>query len=169
MKALTLWQPWAQLVAIGAKQFETRPWGTGYRGLLAIHAAKATEHLGLVDKDPFASALCIPSNLGVDGTPILTLGAVIAIVRLVEVYPVESILGLGMISNDEFAFGDYSPGRLVWELEMVLKLEWPIPARGYQRLWNWKIPPGTYILLPTGSQDERRDRCPGDGHRSRAT
>src|SRR3954451_22243677 len=38
--ALTLTQPWATLVAIGAKQIETRSWGTSYRGWLAIHAAK---------------------------------------------------------------------------------------------------------------------------------
>ena len=40
MKALTLTQPWASLVAIGAKRIETRSWSTPYRGLLAIHAAK---------------------------------------------------------------------------------------------------------------------------------
>jgi hypothetical protein len=40
MKALTLTQPWATLVAIGAKTIETRSWPTSYRGPLAIHAAK---------------------------------------------------------------------------------------------------------------------------------
>ncbi len=28
MKAITLWQPWASLIAIGAKQYETRSWAT---------------------------------------------------------------------------------------------------------------------------------------------
>lgn len=36
MKALSLWQPWATLIAIGAKQWETRGWRTAYRGPLAI-------------------------------------------------------------------------------------------------------------------------------------
>lgn len=40
MKALTLHQPWASLVAIGAKTIETRSWRTSYRGPLAMHAAK---------------------------------------------------------------------------------------------------------------------------------
>lgn len=40
MKALTLWQPWASLIAIGAKTIETRGWSTSYRGPLAIHAAQ---------------------------------------------------------------------------------------------------------------------------------
>ncbi len=40
MKALTLWQPWATLVAMEVKKIETRCWTTKYRGELAIHAAK---------------------------------------------------------------------------------------------------------------------------------
>ena len=36
---LTLWQPWATLVACGMKRIETRSWSTNYRGRLAIHAA----------------------------------------------------------------------------------------------------------------------------------
>lgn len=40
MKVLTLTQPWATLVAIGAKKIETRSWATHYQGPLAIHAAK---------------------------------------------------------------------------------------------------------------------------------
>lgn len=39
MKAITIWQPWASLMACGAKQFETRGWATSYRGPIAIHAA----------------------------------------------------------------------------------------------------------------------------------
>ena len=40
MKALTLLQPWASLVAIGVKRWETRAWRTSYAGPLAIHASK---------------------------------------------------------------------------------------------------------------------------------
>lgn len=39
MKALSLRQPWAWLVAAGYKTIETRTWGTKYRGLLLIHAS----------------------------------------------------------------------------------------------------------------------------------
>ncbi len=45
MKALTVWQPWATLVAIGAKRIETRSWSTSYRGPLAIHAAATDRYL----------------------------------------------------------------------------------------------------------------------------
>ncbi len=41
MKFLTIRQPWAQLIAVGAKHIETRPFSTKYRGPLAIHAGKA--------------------------------------------------------------------------------------------------------------------------------
>jgi len=40
MKAITLWQPWASLIACGAKKYETRSWYTNYRGKIAIHASK---------------------------------------------------------------------------------------------------------------------------------
>jgi activating signal cointegrator 1 len=62
MKALTLTQPWATLVAIGAKKIETRSWRTDYRGPLAIHAAKGfpAKFRNLVNwsaEEPFASVL----------------------------------------------------------------------------------------------------------------
>lgn len=40
MKALTIRQPWASLIAEGVKTIETRSWATKHRGPLAIHASK---------------------------------------------------------------------------------------------------------------------------------
>lgn len=45
MKALTIWQPWASLIARGVKQYETRSWPTKYRGPIAMW------------KSPFVTAL----------------------------------------------------------------------------------------------------------------
>ena len=45
MKAITIFQPWASLIALGVKTIETRSWKTNYRGPLAIHAAKTTNEL----------------------------------------------------------------------------------------------------------------------------
>jgi hypothetical protein len=42
IKVLTLWQPWATLIAEGVKTIETRSWRTNHRGPLAIHAARST-------------------------------------------------------------------------------------------------------------------------------
>jgi hypothetical protein len=41
MKALTVLQPWAQLLILGAKRYETRSWKTKHRGPLLIHAGRA--------------------------------------------------------------------------------------------------------------------------------
>jgi hypothetical protein len=40
MKAITVKQPWGELIASGAKRVENRTWRTHYRGPLLIHAAK---------------------------------------------------------------------------------------------------------------------------------
>lgn len=51
MKAITLWQPYASLIACGAKKHETRSWATGYRGPIAIHAS--SRNINRVLKDMF--------------------------------------------------------------------------------------------------------------------
>lgn len=40
MKALSIRQPWAWLIANGHKAIENRRWGTDYRGPVLIHAGK---------------------------------------------------------------------------------------------------------------------------------
>ena len=40
IKAVSLLQPWASLIAAGAKKFETRSWSTTYRGPLLICASR---------------------------------------------------------------------------------------------------------------------------------
>ncbi|CCQ65412.1 hypothetical protein CWATWH0402_4143 [Crocosphaera watsonii WH 0402] len=40
IKAISLHQPYASLIAMGLKKFETRSWSTNYRGKLVICAAK---------------------------------------------------------------------------------------------------------------------------------
>lgn len=43
MKAITILEPWASLIAFGKKKIETRNWCTDYRGPIAIHAAKSNK------------------------------------------------------------------------------------------------------------------------------
>jgi len=40
MKAISLHQPWASMIAHGQKTIETRSWSTGYRGELLICSTK---------------------------------------------------------------------------------------------------------------------------------
>ena len=55
MKALSIQQPWASMIASGIKTIETRVWSTEYRGPLLICATKKPE----VDGLPVGVALCI--------------------------------------------------------------------------------------------------------------
>ena len=47
MKAITVIQPWASLLAEGAKLYETRSWKTNYRGEILIHAGKKDPLFGM--------------------------------------------------------------------------------------------------------------------------
>ena len=129
MKCLSLHQPWATLVAIGAKRIETRPWWTSHRGRLAIHATKTTTHLYLAELELFA---------GVLGDEPLPLGAVVAICDLKDVVKTEDVVASGY-HPQELPFGDFSFGRFAWLLDLVEKLDPPVPARGYQRLWEVEL------------------------------
>ncbi len=152
MKALTLTQPWATLVAIGAKRFETRSWTTKYRGSLMIHAAKGfpvkVQHLCF--SEPFRLYLGDYIDFGVPflGNHRFPLGYVIATCDLVDIirigdiqehyfYPVN---GVGHFSvppeEPELSFGNYSPGRYAWILANVKQLKEPEVARGALGLWD---------------------------------
>src|SRR5262249_6561064 len=41
------------------------------------------------------------------------------------------------LTDQERAFGDYTPGRYAWLLTDIRALPEPIPARGAQGLWEW--------------------------------
>ena len=47
MKAITIKQPWASLIATGLKDIENRSWKTNYRGRVLIHAAASPVKEGL--------------------------------------------------------------------------------------------------------------------------
>lgn len=58
MKAITILQPWASLIACGKKQIETRSWATKYRGPIAIHVGLNTKFLRqFYTQEPFKTAL----------------------------------------------------------------------------------------------------------------
>jgi hypothetical protein len=155
MKALTLMQSWATLAAIGAKKIETRSWSTKYRGEIALHAAKGFPRWAkeLCFTDPFYSTLeqIFPNDSIIESLP---LGCVLAKFNLVNVVKIEfynrvaSLVGSDYylinggytITPQEFAFGDYTPGRYMWLMQDMTPLPEPIPARGALQLWEWKEP-----------------------------
>lgn len=131
MKAISMWQPWATLLALKIKQFETRSWQVDYRGPIAIHAAKTEEQLELlVPGSVYFEAL---KEADFEGP--LPLGAIIATGELLQIYPIEMFRE---ISERERSLGDFSAGRYAWRIRIDKVLKDPIPARGRQSLWNWE-------------------------------
>ncbi len=138
MKALSLWQPWASLMAIGAKRIETRSWTTRHRGPLAIHASKrfAPEERSLCMEEPFSSAL---HSAGFHTLRDLPLGAMVGVVDLIEIRPTEGQL---LASENqwpaypEISFGNYGVGRYAWIVSNILRLDPPLPWKGRQGLFN---------------------------------
>lgn len=160
MKALSLTQPYATLVSLGAKRIETRSWATSYRGRLLIHAAKGMGPVGgnrglnhLVANEPFWSVLqaagCTFGRRAPSGLPF---GAIVAVCDLVDcvstgLYPVilfqRSVqhgseiwqVPPGNMSR-EYSFGDYSPGRYAWLLADVQAFPESVECKGALGLWK---------------------------------
>lgn len=137
MKTLTIWQPWASLIARGGKRWETRSLGTSYRGLLAIHAAKRwrSEQRNLCTQSPFMDGLGLNRTEALRiavGKEDLPLGVIVAVGKLVDCRPTESL----EVLDEEAAFGDFRPGRNAWLIEDVQRLDEPVSCRGHQGIWD---------------------------------
>ena len=138
MKAITLTQPWATLVAIGAKSIETRSWGTRFVGPVAIHAAKGFPLVArqFAHEWPFGEAL---RSAGYRKLSDLPLGAIVAVARIVGCYSTSSPKTEQLLSerqSDEREFGNYEPNRYAWVLGDVRRVSEPIPIRGALGLWT---------------------------------
>jgi activating signal cointegrator 1 len=174
MKCLSLWQPWATLLATGKKRVETRSWELRYRGPLLIHAAKKwepelaevavglffrgnLESLGIVfDADERA----IKAGWG------LPFGAIVGRVDVTDCFRTEDVrdglseatvaTGPGYrlldINISERAFGDYSPGRFAFLCANAVKFDVPIPYRGAQGLFD--VPDQVLGKPPTPAQPD---------------
>lgn len=152
MKALSLWQPWASLIAFDIKRFETRDWPPPAALIghaIAIHAAKKA-----VDSDNREWA----RREGVEGD--LPLGAVVCTAILQGAYRCGAPASKGLVRISRHLgplpligplgaqrevtelpiddYGDYSPGRWAWCLIDIRRFDPPISARGAQGLWDWR-------------------------------
>lgn len=116
MKALTICQPYAELIMRGEKPIENRTWPTSYRGPLAIHAGKSRAWL---DDD------------GVESWPGMPFGAVVGTARLVDCVRVECL-------TVQLAANEHANGPWCWILADVVRFSEPVPYRGAQGLWEWE-------------------------------
>lgn len=140
---ITLYQPWATLMALKEKGFETRCWGTKHRGRLAIHAGNKIDYEAC--KQPRIKAVL--EKHGITNPEQLPTGCIIAIssifdcVQMVECR--ESKFGVKVpgykLSDQEYDFGHYAAGRYAWIVANIRRPKEPIPAKGKQRLWKFDI------------------------------
>lgn len=151
MKALTLTQPYATLVALGVKTQETRSWKTPYRGQIAIHVAKSfpKKYQEKAGEHPFCYELS-GRSITLDALKKVR-GSVIAIATLTDCLQVDEAgtsLQDGRISrfiaDSQRPWGDFSPGRWIWFLEDIRPLDEPVPAKEMLGLWDWS--PASYRL-----------------------
>jgi activating signal cointegrator 1 len=145
MKALSLTQPWASLIALGAKKIETRSWSTSYRGTIAIHASKGLPkglpkgcelRLGRYDTERDESGLLM-RGADLRWPYRLPLGSIVATATLVDVVRTNAIevAARFQVAPDEEEYGDYGPRRFAWLLNDVKPIH-PVPMKGALGLWE---------------------------------
>lgn len=114
MKAVTVNQPWAALLAAGATHYSVRTWHTAYRGPLAVHAGRT---LGEEAID-----LCLHEEM----RPLLAEAGYEYIVQL----PLQALVAtaelVACVRLDETGHQDLDPA------DPALRLE-PVPPQG----WVW--------------------------------
>lgn len=151
MKALTLWQPWASLIMIGAKPFEFRGWDyrNRYRGLenevIVIHAgARPVRHNEVFDllkrlggDDDLTGLVAdkarplLERMLAAHKCQLLPLGAGLGTVRLGRPRNAGAIFGGLPRDSDR---GDFN---YAWPLTEITPFDAPVPMRGAQGFWQW--------------------------------
>lgn len=123
-RAITICQPYAELIMSGRKLVENRSWRTGYRGPLLIHAGKSKEWL-------------YDSYRNWPHPETLTFGAIVGIVDLVACLEYESI-NEGSCPDEYVFLRDHihTEGPWCWVVASPRRLAEPIPYRGQQGLFG---------------------------------
>jgi len=140
-KAVSLHQPWATMIAIGRKTFETRSWPTRHRGPLAIHAARRLEGENIdriLGGEAFDLLGRAYQHLLLDELTSrrYPLGAIVAVANVVDCIRVGEETPPADPGTIEYCLGDYTAGRYAWRLEDVQPLKTPVACRGAQGLWD---------------------------------
>lgn len=147
MKAVSLIQPYATLIMLGYKQYETRSWQTAHRGTLAIHASAGKPKWAreVAENDPYIKRALEKHGLTFDALP---RGVVLGTAWVDGMKHIDKPL-IGTLSPLEFACGDYSmPGRYAWGLSEPLTLAEPVSCPG--SLSIWQVPEPLAALVEHG-------------------
>ena len=131
-EAITIHQPYASLIASGDKWVENRDWYVSHRGPIWIHAGLQPRYLTKEELKAYPTG-CV-----------LCLADLVECVELAKVHEGDlqermKLLGVG-VKPDDFLAHEHTEGPFCCILQDVRRLREPCPARGMQRIWNWKVP-----------------------------
>ena len=135
MKAISIRQPWAELILSGRKTIELRTWETKIRGRVAVHAGKQVKR-----------AAC--EAYGLDGTTLVR-GGLVGYVDIVGVVQVDQD-NWDELRDQHLALGDYPGPRVGWRLANPERLPVPIPMTGRRQFFN--VPDDLSESLPSEEQ-----------------
>ncbi|MBC8446429.1 MAG: ASCH domain-containing protein [Chloroflexi bacterium] len=121
MKALSIRQPWAELILQGRKTIELRTWQTHYRGRIAIHASQTVQEEACV-------------AYGLDPARVVR-GALIGTVELVDILPLDEA-AWEALRDQHLSLREFPGPIFGWRLEAPQRLSQPIPMRGRMSLFN---------------------------------
>ena len=119
MKALSLKQPYAELVVLGKKTIELRKWNTHFRGRFLIHASKIPDEESM-KKFGFENLLC---------------GFIVGKANLIDVKKYKNEMEFNKDKNKHLATKKW--GRYGFILTKVKRIK-PIPAKGKLNFWDFK-------------------------------
>jgi hypothetical protein len=114
-RALSIRQPWAELILLGRKRYELRSRKTNYRGPILVHAAQRIEKLAASQ-----------AGLAIDS---LVRGAIIGQVDIVDCEPFTPEIADELRKANAY-FGEWVPKLYAWRLERPCRMPEPIPYRG---------------------------------------
>lgn len=136
-RCLTVHQPYAALLCLGLKQYETRTRRTNVRGTVIIHAAK-TMPIARGEIRRYGRWQMLRDDDGLllvgEGLPMAALrlptGAFIGSAYLYDSIPITvEDLAAGRWTREEIALGDFTPGRWLWHMRSPMTRP-PIPGPG---------------------------------------
>lgn len=132
MKALSLLQPWATLIMLGYKHFETRSWATKHRGPLAIAASAGKQGREACAPGTDLAIMLANHNLTFDDLPC---GVIVGVCQVDSMHKMDETWDL-VLGEVELACGDYTNGRYAWALSHVQAFPTPVPCKGALSLWE---------------------------------
>ncbi len=126
MKAITVKQPWASLIAHGIKDIENRSWSTKFRGRVLIHAAAKGEKRSWGSLSDIQSSKLLQSGSSLNKTSFSNLptGSIIGSIEIVD-----------CVMNHPSVWAE--KGVYNWVLANPKLFPEPIPAKGKLSFWEY--------------------------------